>query len=54
MAFEEQLIENIKNHKCLYDKQDGDYKNVYIRDRKWKSISEQMGIDGLNKYQRKT
>lgn len=41
------LIENVKNTKCLYDKRNPFYFNKKIRERSWKEIGEICGKSGM-------
>lgn len=37
-----QLIEFVREHKCLYDANNKDYKNVYLKDKLWSSIAKEL------------
>lgn len=40
--FEENLIENVKKQRCLYDKRDGFYFNRNVKERAWKDVAENI------------
>lgn len=43
MNFEEQLVEEVRNHPALYNSASPDYKNYILKDTIWKKISERLG-----------
>lgn len=45
MNLEEKLIELVKENPILYDKQHKDFKNFIKRDKLWKHISKELGVD---------
>lgn len=45
--FIELLIENVKKHKCLYDKKDGFYFNRNTKEKAWDEVSDACDRSGM-------
>ena len=43
---EEKLILLVENHSVIYDKTNQNYKDAELKDNVWRSISEQLNMDG--------
>lgn len=46
MTTNEKLIELVRSHECLYNKQSPLYKNVIKKTKLWEEIGEKLGMTG--------
>lgn len=47
---EEKLINLVREHPCLYNKKDDNYKNKKLRDQKWEDIAKSMENEMSGEY----
>lgn len=50
MEFKLQLIEFVREHRCLFDINDPCYKDIYLKEKLWSSIAKEL--NDKSKYQR--
>ena len=43
----EAVIDSVREHPCLYNKSNKDYKDKIVKENAWTSISQKLGKNGM-------